>query len=99
VLRRAVRFFAEREVGLDADLAQPVERIGLISPRPVFLIQGEADSTVPPDPAQRLYDAAGEPRTLWTEPGIERVGMYDAFPEAYERRVIAFFDQARLGKD
>jgi fermentation-respiration switch protein FrsA (DUF1100 family) len=98
-LRPGIRFFAERETGLNADLVEPVERIGLISPRPVFLIQGEADSTAPPDSARRLYDAAGEPRTLWTEPGIEHVGMHDAFPEEYERRVIAFFDQARLGKD
>jgi fermentation-respiration switch protein FrsA (DUF1100 family) len=98
-LRPAIRFLAEREAGITADQVRPVDRIGLLSPRPVFLIQGEADSIAPPDSARRLYDAAGEPRTLWTEPGVEHVEMYKAFPQEYERRVIAFFDRARLGED
>jgi len=94
-LRPVIRFLAQREAGITADQVRPVDRIGLLTPRPVFFIQGEADSIAPPDSARRLYDASGEPRTLWTEPGVEHVEMYKAFPQEYEQRVIAFFDQAR----
>jgi fermentation-respiration switch protein FrsA (DUF1100 family) len=88
-----IRFFAERETGLDMEFLRPVDRIGEISPRPVFIIQGEGDTVIPADSARLLYEAAGEPRYLWTEPGINHVGMYSALPEEYEEQVIGFFDE------
>ena len=91
-----VRFIGEREAGLDMDMLRPVDRIGEISPRPVLIIQGEADSMIPEDSAQRLYEAAGDPRYLWTEAGVSHVGMYNAYPEKYEERVIGFFDDYLL---
>ena len=74
-----------------------VDAIGQISPRPVFIIQGLADKTVPPDSAQRLYEAAGEPRYLWTAEGVGHVGMSAAYPDEYERRVVAFFERYLTG--
>jgi len=91
-LRPFIQFFAERETGLNVDLLRPVDAIGRISPRPVFIIQGAADQTVPADSARRLYDAAGEPRYLWIEPGVEHIGMYTALPQIYEQRVMEFFE-------
>lgn len=91
-----IRFFAERETGLDMELLRPVDRIGELSHRPVMIIQGEADHVIPADSAQRLYDAAGDPRYLWTETGVSHVGMYSAYPEKYEERVIGFFDEYLL---
>ncbi|MBT3389062.1 MAG: alpha/beta hydrolase [Chloroflexi bacterium] len=98
VLRPFVRFFAQLETGLAADELRPLDVVGTISPRPVLFIQGEADATIPADSVVRLYMASGEPRALWTEPGVGHVGMYDAFPYEFERRVIAFFDQYLLGR-
>lgn len=95
-LRPWIRFFAEQETGLNFDLVRPVDQIGKISPRPVLLIQGLADATIPLDSGQRLYDAAGEPRALWTEPNVVHTGMYGAFPAEYEKRVILFFNEALL---
>jgi len=89
-----IQFFAEWETGLTVDDLRPVDAIGTISPRPVFLIQGEADETVPPESALMLYDVAGEPRQLWVAPGVSHVGMSAAYPEEYETRVIGFFDQS-----
>ncbi len=91
-MRPLVRFFAEMQSGVDMDWLRPGDEIGKISPRPVFIIQGLADRLVPPDSSQRLYAAAGEPRLLWNEPGVPHVGMQNAFPEEYERRVMAFFE-------
>ena len=99
ILRPLVRFFAERETGLNIGDLRPIERIGEISPRPVFIIQGMADSAIPADSAQRLYDAAGEPRRLWIEPGVEHMGVQNARPAEYERRVIEFFTAALLSRD
>lgn len=93
-----VRFYGELETGIRVAEVRPVDRIGQISPRPVMIIQGLADATLPADAGQQLYAAAGEPRLLWTEPGVGHLGMAGARPEAYEKRVIAFFYQALLSQ-
>ncbi len=94
LLRPLIRFFAEREAGLDVMALRPVDSVGLISPRPLLLIQGAADDTIPADAARRMYEAADEPRTLWVEPGVGHMGVRGARPEEYERRVIGLFNAA-----
>jgi hypothetical protein len=42
------------------------------------------------------FKAAGEPKTLWEIPESRHVGGLAARPAEYERRVIAFFDDALL---
>jgi len=98
LLNPLIRFFAERETGLSFDLVRPVDDIEQISPRPVFIIQGMADKMVPLDSAQRLYDAAGEPRQLWTEPDAPHLNMYPYYRTRYTKRVIKFFDTYLLKK-
>jgi fermentation-respiration switch protein FrsA (DUF1100 family) len=93
IMRPCLRFFVEREIGLIAEDLRPIDEIGRISPRPIFILQGGQDTVIPPDSAQRLYDAAGEPRHLWV---VERVGhaaMFDRMRDEYMRRVIGFFDE------
>ena len=92
LLNPMIRFFAERETGLNLNAVRPIDDIGLIAPRPVFLIQGLGDSMVPPDSAARLYAAAGEPRQLWTEPDVPHLNMYAYFRTRYTKKVIDFFD-------
>ena len=94
LLRPLIRFFAEQEVGGSIQAVRPVDQIGRLSPRPVFIIQGLADRSIPLDSGQRLYEAAGEPRFLWEEEGIGHVDMYAAQPSEYEARVIAFLEEA-----
>jgi fermentation-respiration switch protein FrsA (DUF1100 family) len=94
LLRPLIRFFAEQEVGGSIQAVRPVDQIGRLSPRPVFIIQGLADRSIPLDSGQRLYEAAGEPRFLWEEEGISHVDMYTAQPGEYEARVIAFLEGA-----
>jgi fermentation-respiration switch protein FrsA (DUF1100 family) len=43
---------------------KPVDYIAGISPRPLLLVHGSKDETVPLADARRLYDKAGEPREL-----------------------------------
>lgn len=98
VFRPLIRFFAESESGIKLEQVNPLEDIPRISPRPIFLIQGMDDGMVPFDSAQRLFDAAGEPRQLWTEQGVPHLSMFATHEAEYAERVIGFFDQYLLAK-
>jgi fermentation-respiration switch protein FrsA (DUF1100 family) len=73
--------------------ARPIDAVGRIAPRPVLIIHGEGDTTVPVEHAHRLYAAAGEPCEVWVVPGVEHCGAYFLNRPEYCRRVIDFFDQ------
>jgi uncharacterized protein len=96
IMRSLIRFFAERESGVSVASVRPVDDIAHISPRPVFIIQGMGDGMVPIDSAERLYDAAGEPRQLWTEKDVPHLNMYAFYKTRYTKRVINFFDEYLL---
>lgn len=98
VMRSLIRFFAERESGVAVDTVRPLDDIGRISPRPIFLIQGMGDGMVPINSAERLFDAAGEPRQLWTENDVPHLNMYAFYKTRYTKRVIKFFDEYLLNK-
>lgn len=48
------------------DVGDAVERI---APRPLILMHAEADTQIPSDHSEELYDRAGEPRKLIVAPG------------------------------
>jgi fermentation-respiration switch protein FrsA (DUF1100 family) len=93
LLNPLIRFFAERETGLRLGMVNALEDIPHISPRPVFLIQGLADTMVPFNSAQRLYAAAREPRQLWMEADVPHLNMYSYYETRYTERVIKFFHE------
>jgi hypothetical protein len=71
------------------------ELVSRIAPRPLFLIytpHGQGAETLNPT----FFAAASEPKTLWEIPEASHTGGLSARPEEYERRVIAFFDEALL---
>lgn len=98
LMRSLIQFFAEQGSDASIDLVRPVDDIASISPRPVFIIQGMGDGMVPLDSAQRLYDAAGEPRQLWVEDDVPHLNMYAYYKTRYTKRAIKFFDEYLLGK-
>jgi fermentation-respiration switch protein FrsA (DUF1100 family) len=51
----------------------PLASIGAVSPLPLVLIHGEADAIVPPHHAQRLYEAAQQPKELWLLPAVGHI--------------------------
>ena len=69
------------------------EAISQIAPRPVLLIGGGAEQGM----LEHHYRAAGEPRELWVIPEAGHIGGLRARPQAYEERVLRFFNQALLG--
>ena len=94
LLRPLIRFFAETEAGANISAVSPVEKIAQISPRPVMIIAGENDQSIPAQSGQRLYAAAQEPRTLWVVPEVGHMGGFWRFPQQYEQRVIQFYRNA-----
>ena len=71
--------------------------IGKIAPRPVFLVYAVPGQGGEAELNETFYEAAGNPKEIWKVPGAGHTGGIDAQPAEYERRVIAFFDQALLG--
>jgi uncharacterized protein len=70
-----------------------------ISPRAVFFIYGEhGQGGTEEKPNRGFYAEAGEPKEIWEVPGAQHVGGITTEPAEYERRVMAFFDRALLGK-
>ncbi len=51
-------------------VADPIRAIKKLNGRPLLVIHGRNDRTVKPDQAQRLYDAAGDPKQIiWYDSG------------------------------
>jgi pimeloyl-ACP methyl ester carboxylesterase len=69
----------------------PMKSIGRISPRAVFLLHGELDRRMPKSDVRALWDAAHEPKELWS---IPKAGHGDAWlvgKDDYEFRMVNFF--------
>ena len=50
--------------------------MALLAPRPLFVIHGTADSTIPVEQAIQIYRAAQQPKELWLAEGAEHCGAY-----------------------
>ena len=88
-------FWGERELGIDSAEIDAKLWIGEISPRPVLLLQGGRDLIVSVDSGRLLYEAAGQPKELWFEPDLGHASFDRQAPQAFEQRVVGFFE-ARL---
>jgi hypothetical protein len=88
-------------VAVFSDTAPPPTLTGLvprIGPRPVLFIWapdgGNATEVLTPDYAR----IAGPNASLWAIPDVKHIKGIEEEPAAYERRVVAFFDDALLGR-
>jgi fermentation-respiration switch protein FrsA (DUF1100 family) len=74
---------------------RPLQIIGQISPRAVFLIHSADDqnTTTPLSGERLLYAAAGQPKQQWIAPSGGHAGALATHTGDYEQRVLAFFAQ------
>lgn len=72
--------------------ADPIHWVGKIAPCPVLIMHGTADEAIPVTEAQRLFDAAREPKQLWIVPGAKHRQIEEVAKEEYRRRVLEFFE-------
>jgi len=82
---------AEWRAGVNVEAVRPVDKIGLISPRPIFIIHGLADKAVLPANSVRNYVAAQEPKQYWPVSGAGHTQSRVVAGAAYVQRVVAFF--------
>lgn len=75
----------------------PVRAVGRIAPRPLLIIHGEQDASIPAGQARELYAAAGEPKALWLVPGAGHVASLYHAEQAYAQRVLTFFERGLHG--
>lgn len=75
---------------------RPVDGVGQIAPRPLYLIHGDADRYVPPANQDALYDAAvAAPHaqvSYWRVPGADHAQAFHTAGQEYVERVTAFFN-------
>jgi len=85
--------FARIRLGFDPETCSPIRRVAAISPRPVFLIQSGNDLRMPPSEGKKLFEAAGEPKELWTVPESDHGEASEKSPEEYRKRILSFYEK------
>ena len=64
-----------------------------LSPRPIFLLHGMYDETVPHSHSQKLFELAKEPKELWLAPEGTHCAIFDKYKDEYEEKVIGFLNR------
>ena len=71
--------------------------VAKIAPTAVFFVYGEnGQGGTEAKPNKLFHASAREPKQIWEVPGGQHIAGITTQPEAYERRVIGFFDDALL---
>lgn len=83
--------FVLRRGGLELDV-RAIDHVAQLAPRPLLVIGGEGDHTVPPVMAEQLFHAAGQPKELYLIPGAEHGAYSSAGGREYEERLVRFFE-------
>jgi len=98
VINPLAKVIAKVETGISLDDVSPLDEIGKISPRPVYIVHSTADIVAPPEAGQKLFEAASEPKFLWLEKDAPHLAIYLDNPRRYQRRLGDFFDEWLLRK-
>jgi alpha-beta hydrolase superfamily lysophospholipase len=88
-----VVWWGEQMTGLRLHDVQPTDWVAWLPPRPILIMQAGGDEMVPLDSGQRLFSAAGEPKELWSVPGVAHVDFRQALPETYKQRILDFLER------
>ena len=88
---------AKRYEGYDPSLPLPLAAVKKLDGRPLLIIAGTNDRSVPIANSQRLFEAASPPREFWLIEGAQHGDYLRTAGEEYRRRVLAFFEGALLG--
>jgi fermentation-respiration switch protein FrsA (DUF1100 family) len=89
------RYSAMMLYGLDCTNVRPVDVIAKIAPRPIFLIQGAADTVILPSNMTELAAAASAPPDArvqaWLVPKAHHIQAYNLVRNTYVDRWVTFF--------
>ena len=91
-------WLAERRTGIDTGDIVPEQTVSEFSPTPLLVMHGRDDVTISPADGEAIFAAVGEPKELWLIPGAGHGEGAAAAPDAYRRRIVAFFDDNLSGR-
>jgi fermentation-respiration switch protein FrsA (DUF1100 family) len=80
--------------GYDITASRPIDEIGKIAPRPIYMVHCVEDQMIPISHMDQLLTVAKNTQT-WIIPGCQHALGYSLVPDEYNRKVIQFF-QASL---
>lgn len=80
-------------LGVSVDELRPLDKIGNVKV-PTLIIAGENDHHTTLEESKQLFTAANEPKELWVVPTAEHGDLFKVAPQDYEKRVLAFFQNA-----
>jgi alpha-beta hydrolase superfamily lysophospholipase len=95
-LAPGVIWWGEHLSGIRLDDLRPLDDVADLTPCPILIMQAGADAVVPLDSGERLYQAASQPKELWSVPGVGHVDFRQALPQAYRERLLVFFERYLL---
>lgn len=96
LLRAPAARWALTRHGINLNEPQPEQVISAYGPRPLLIVGGTQDITVPPQLTQRLFDVALDPKTLYFVPGAGHGNYVQIASDAYLTRIVSFFEKALL---
>jgi dipeptidyl aminopeptidase/acylaminoacyl peptidase len=85
---------AERRVGLKISQIDTARDLTALHPRAVMIIHGTKDDMFPPHHAQKMYNAAREPKELWLIEGMGHSNPVIDREAEFKARVVSFFEDA-----
>jgi dipeptidyl aminopeptidase/acylaminoacyl peptidase len=87
--------WALRRGGMNLDV-RARDLVGKLAPRPLLVIGGTDDQTVPISMAHDLYAVAGEPKELYVIEGAGHSDLATVSAQAYTARIVGFFERNLL---
>lgn len=69
---------------------QALHVVSSLSPRPILIMHGTADTVVPPRHSEILFELAKEPKQFWMCPKAHHCGLWNVDQKAYESHVLSF---------
>lgn len=84
----------ELRARIDLRLLRPIDVVGRISPRPLLLLHGSADTIVLPEDSERLLAAAEEPKSRIVVHGVGHTETIAPGGASSGPAVCAFFERA-----
>ncbi len=85
---------AEILVGAEVSDVDSARDLAMMSPRPVLIIHSVDDNLFPLQHAETMFQAAQEPKKLWTVTGLGHVNPMAGHEAAYRDEILTFFANA-----
>jgi len=93
IFMTSTRWMIQLRYGYDAFASRPIDEIGKIAPRPIFLAHCLQDKMIPIAHMDKLLTVAQNTQT-WVLPVCEHALGYTIVPTEYDGKVIKFFDES-----